>query len=107
MWIKFSGSYNSSDWSDIFGLTLTDGSRTEIFRAETYGSGTSWAIFCNNLSGVTGGSASFGLEKDQWKHLVIVKSGKNVTSYINGLHSTRTVWDGLPDVWATGDFYIG
>ena len=108
MWVRLSNTNNSSQWSDLFGLHLSNGSQSDSFRAEVNSAGgNNFNIYNNGVSGTSGGAASFSLTKNVWTHLIIIKNKGTITSYVNGTKSNSTNWTSLNNAYATGEFHIG
>ena len=107
MWVKFS-STASTAWCDLFGFAMKKGTTTDSMRAEvTSNGGSNFSVFCNSISGSSGGYANFSLSKDVWTHLVFIKDGDTVSSYKNGVLSSVNTVANFADAYATGEFHIG
>jgi hypothetical protein len=107
MWVRLDSAANSNAWSDLFGMNMQKGSTTESLRAEVNSTGgNALQLYCNNISGTSGGAANFTLTKDTWQHLVITKNGARLTSYINGSIVNYTDWSNITDAYCTGEFHL-
>lgn len=107
MWVKFS-STASTAWCDLFGFNMKKGTTTDSMRAEvTSNGGSNFSVFCNSISGSSGGYANFSLSKDIWTHLVFIKDGGTVSTYKNGVLSATNTLTNFVDAYATGEFHIG
>ena len=107
MWVRLDSASNSNAWSDLFGMNMQKGSTTESLRAEVNTTGgNALQLYCNNISGTSGGAANFTLTKDTWQHLVITKDGARLTSYINGSIVNYTDWSNITDAYCTGEFHL-
>lgn len=107
MWLRLDSAKASGIWADLFGMTLSKGSTTDSMRAEvTAAGGSSVSVFCNSISGVSTGAASFTLTKDVWTHIVFVKDSGVLTSYVNGAKISSTTWSNMIGASCTGEFHI-
>lgn len=107
MWVRLDSAANSNAWSDLFGMNMQKGSTTESLRAEVNSTGgNALQLYCNAISGTSGGAANFTLTKDTWQHLVITKNGARLTSYINGSIVNYTDWSNITDAYCTGEFHL-
>lgn len=107
MWVRLDSAANSNAWSDLFGMNMQKGSTTESLRAEVNTTGgNALQLYCNAISGTSGGAANFTLTKDTWQHLVITKKGARLTSYINGSIVNYTDWSNITDAYCTGEFHL-
>lgn len=107
MWVKFS-STASTAWCDLFGFNMKKGTTTDSMRAEvTSNGGSNFSVFCNSISGSSGGYANFSLSKDVWTHLAFIKDGGTVSTYKNGVLSATNTLTNFVDAYATGEFHIG
>lgn len=107
MWVKLSN-IASTAWYDLFGFTVKNGDTVDSMRAEvTANGGSNFLVFCNNISGSSGGYAGFSLSKDVWTHLIFIKQNGGVSTYINGVLSNTSILNNFMDTYATGEFHIG
>lgn len=107
MWVRLDSAANSNAWSDLFGMNMQKGNTTESLRAEVNTTGgNALQLYCNAISGTSGGAANFTLTKDTWQHLVITKNGARLTSYINGSIVNYTDWSNITDAYCTGEFHL-
>lgn len=87
---------------------MKKGTTTDSMRAEvTSNGGSSFSVFCNSISGSSGGYANFSLSKNVWTHLVFIKDGGTVSTYKNGVLSGTNTLANFVDAYATGEFHIG
>jgi hypothetical protein len=107
MWVKLSNTASTA-WYDLFGFTVKNGDTVDSMRVEvTANGGSNFLVFCNNISGSTGGYAGFSLSKDVWTHLIFIKQNGGVSTYINGVLSNTSILNNFMDTYATGEFHIG